>query len=112
MTHHTRNHRARVRANTRTIKAAPPCHRNASARLALCLCVSVCVCVRVLSYRQGLKGAAKRWEDDLNDFVKDEETEATQSNDLKPITHGLLLRKKVYEWEKKERQSAKHVNDD
>ena len=26
---------------------------------------------------------AKRWEDDLNEFVKDEETEATQSNDLK-----------------------------
>ena len=25
---------------------------------------------------------AKRWEDDLNEFVKDEETEATQSNDL------------------------------
>ena len=27
--------------------------------------------------------SAKRWEDDLNEFVKEEQTEATQSNDLK-----------------------------
>ena len=29
---------------------------------------------------------AKRWEDDLNDFVKAEATETTQSNDLKNDT--------------------------
>ena len=41
-------------------------------------------------------GPAKGWEDDLNEFVKDEETEATQSNDLK----------------NQNRQCAKHVIDD
>ena len=36
--------------------------------------------------------SAKRWEDDLNEFVKDEENQTTQSNDLKKTTiHGLLL---------------------
>ena len=53
---------------------------------------------------------AKRWEDDLNEFVKKEETEATQSNDLKTITH--VAAKNVYEWEKKDRQYAEHVIDD
>ena len=48
---------------------------------------------------------AKRWEDDLNEFVK----EATQSNDLKTVTQGLLSRKNVYEWQKKERQYTKHI---
>ena len=32
----------------------------------------------------------KRWEDDLNEFVKEEETGTTQSNDLKTIRHGSL----------------------
>ena len=36
---------------------------------------------------------AKRWEDDSNEFVKDEYTEATQSNDLKKMIHSLLLQK-------------------
>ena len=36
---------------------------------------------------------AKRWEDDLNDCAKGEETEATQSNDLKNNITCLLLRR-------------------
>ena len=48
---------------------------------------------------------ASRWEDDLNEFVKDEETEATQSNDLKNKNTLLIVAKNACEWEKKERQS-------
>ena len=44
---------------------------------------------------------AKRWEDDLNDFVKDEETEATQSKDLKGHKTWLVTAMNIYEWEKK-----------
>ena len=35
----------------------------------------------------------RRWEDDWNDFVQDEETEATQSNDLKINNTWILLRR-------------------
>ena len=38
---------------------------------------------------------AKRWEDDLNDFVKDETSEATQSNDLNNDTTWLAAAKKT-----------------
>ena len=61
---------------------------------------------------KGKQGAAKRWKGDLNDFVKDEATEATQSNDLKNKTTWFVTAKNVYEWEKKERQYAKHVIND
>ena len=55
---------------------------------------------------------AKRWEDNLNEFVKDGETEATQSHDLKNNNRWLTAAKNVYEWGNKERQHAKHVIDD
>ena len=55
---------------------------------------------------------ANRWEDDLNEFEKDDETVATESNDLKNNNTWLLGAKKFYEWEKKERQYTKHVIDD
>ena len=61
---------------------------------------------------KGEQGAAKRWKGDLNDFVKDEATEATQSNDLKNNTLWLVPAKNVYEWKKKERHCAKHVAND
>ena len=48
----------------------------------------------------------KRWEDDLNEFVKDEETEAAQSKGNNDT--WLVASKSVYEWEKKQRQHAKH----
>ena len=48
----------------------------------------------------------------MNDFVKDEETEATQSNDLKNNKTLLFIAKNIYEWEKKERQYVTHVIDD
>ena len=47
----------------------------------------------------------------VNDFVKDEETEAAQSNVLKNSNTWLIVAKNVYEWEK-ERQYTKHVVDD
>ena len=40
---------------------------------------------------------AKRWEDDQNEFVKDEETQTTQSNDLKTTNTRLTAAKKIYE---------------
>ena len=55
---------------------------------------------------------AQRWEDDLNDSVKGEETEATHSNELENNDTWLITAKNIYEWEKKERQYAKHVIDD
>ena len=55
---------------------------------------------------------AKRWEGDLNDFVKDEETQTTQSNDLKNNNTWLSAAKKIYGWETKEKQFTKHVIDD
>ena len=54
---------------------------------------------------------AKRWESDLKEFVKDEETEATQSNDLKNSNTWLVIAMNIYEWEKKERQYTKHIID-
>ena len=42
---------------------------------------------------------AKRWEDDVNEVVKDEETEASQSNDLKNNNTWLVVVQHVYEWE-------------
>ena len=54
---------------------------------------------------------AKRWEDDSNEFVKDEVIKATQRNDLKNNNTWLVAAKNVYEWEK-ERQYPKHVIDD
>ena len=54
---------------------------------------------------------AKRWEDDSNEFVKDEVIKATQRNALKNNNTWLVAAKNVYEWEK-ERQYPKHVIDD
>ena len=48
---------------------------------------------------------ANRWEDDLNDFVKDEDTEATQSNDLNHKNTWLIIAN-IYEWEKKKENMA------
>ena len=45
---------------------------------------------------------ARRWGDDLNDFVKDEATEATQSNDLKNDTRFLAPVKNAEDWKKKD----------
>ena len=45
-------------------------------------------------------------------FVTDEETEATQSTDLKNNSTWLITAKNIYEWEKKEIQYAKHVTND
>ena len=36
----------------------------------------------IISTKRRAGRPAKRWEDDVNEFVKDEEIEATQSNDL------------------------------
>ena len=56
---------------------------------------------------------AKRWEDNLNDFVIDEVTEATHSNDLKNNnTWVVTAMNNIHEWEKKERHYAEHVIDD
>ena len=41
--------------------------------------------------------------------MKDDETEATQSNDLKNNNTWLVGAKNVYEWGKIERQYPKHV---
>ena len=72
--------------------------------------------IQGLSYRQRLKGVqgrpANRWEDDLNDFVKDEETEGTQSNDLKNNYTWFMTAKNIYELKKKERKHAQHAIDD
>ena len=56
--------------------------------------------------------SGKRWEDDLNEFVKYEETQTTQSNDLKNNNTCLTVATKIHEWEKKEKQYTKHVIDD
>ena len=45
---------------------------------------------------------AKRWEDDLNDFVKGEDTEATQSNDLENNNTLLVTTMNINEWEKQD----------
>ena len=61
--------------------------------------------IRGLSYRQKTqrraRRPAKRWEDDLNDLVKDEET---HSDDLTNKNACLITSNNIYEWEKKERQ--------
>ena len=46
---------------------------------------------------------AKRWEDDLNDLVKDEETEVTQINDLKNNNTWLVTAMNIHEWGKKDK---------
>ena len=51
---------------------------------------------------------AKRWEDDLKDFVKDDETEATQSNDLKNKNTWLITAKNIYE-KGKERNTTRQT---
>ena len=58
----------------------------------------------IISTRTQRKAArpAKRWEDDLNEFVKDGETEATQNNDMKNNNTWLIAAKNVCEWEKKD----------
>ena len=53
-----------------------------------------------------------RWEDDLNEFVKDAESLTTQSNDMKNNNTWLIATKKIYEWEIKKKQCTKHVIDD
>ena len=55
---------------------------------------------------------AKRWADDLTDFVKWEKTEATRSNDLENEKCWLVTTMNISEWEKKERLHAQHVIDD
>ena len=44
----------------------------------------------------------KKWEDDLNEIVKEEEeaTETTQSNDLKNKNTFLIAARNVNEWKK------------
>ena len=63
------------------------------------------------SNRQRSKGEAgrptKRWEDDLNDFVKDKATEVTQSNDLKNDTTWLAAAINTDDWKKTARQYVK-----
>ena len=49
-------------------------------------------------------GPTKRWEDDLNDFVKDEATGATQSNDLKNDTARLAAATNADDWKNRERE--------
>ena len=48
----------------------------------------------------------------LGEFVKDEETQTTQRNDLKNNNTWLTAAKNIYVWEKKEKQYTKHVIDD
>ena len=48
----------------------------------------------------------------MNDVVKDEETEATQSNVPKNDNTWLITVKNIYEWEKEPRQYAQHFIDD
>ena len=72
--------------------------------------------IRDLSHRRDLErkagGPAKRWEDDLNEFVKDEETQNAQSNYLKNNKTWLPAAKRFLNGEKKEKQYTKHVIDD
>ena len=69
-----------------------------------------------LSYRRDLKekqeDQPRDGKDDLNEFVKDEETQTTQSNDLKNNNTWLTVAEKIFEWENKEKQYEKHVIDD
>ena len=51
---------------------------------------------------------AKRWEDDLSEFEKDAETEASQSEYLKNNNTWLITVKNIYEWEKKERRQTRY----
>ena len=53
---------------------------------------------------------AKRWEDVLNEFVKDEETQTTHSNDLKN-NHTWSLLQKIYEQERKENNTRSTVEE-
>ena len=55
---------------------------------------------------------AERWEDDLNEFVTDEETQTTQGDDLKNNNTRLSAAKKIYEREMKEKRYTKHAIDD
>ena len=55
---------------------------------------------------------AKRWEDDLNEFVIVEETETTQSNDLKNNDTWLIAARHVIEWKKTDKQYAQQSVDD
>ena len=41
--------------------------------------------------KKSRKTGQETWEDALNEFVKGEETETTQSNDLRTVLHGLLF---------------------
>ena len=52
---------------------------------------------------------AKRWEDHLNDIVKDEETEATQSNDPKNNSTRLVTAKKEHLQMVKERKTRRQT---
>ena len=49
----------------------------------------------------------KRWEDEINDFVKEEETEETKGNDQKNNDTWIHQAKKLEEWKKKEEEFAK-----
>ena len=62
--------------------------------------------------RRKVRRPAKRWEDDLNGFVKNEATEATQSNDLQNDTAWLAAAINADDWKKRERQCVKlPIND-
>ena len=52
---------------------------------------------------------AKRWEDDLNEFVKDEDTEGTQSNDLKNNDTWLAAATNVYDLEIKKNDNTLNI---
>ena len=45
--------------------------------------------------------------DDLNEFVKEEETQTTQSDDLRNNSSWLAAAKKVYEWEQEKQTLSK-----
>ena len=53
----------------------------------------------------------KRWEDDLNEFVIEEETETTQSNDLKNNDTWLIAARHLIEWKKTDKQNAQQSVD-
>ena len=55
---------------------------------------------------------AKRWEDDLNEFVTEEDTEATQSNDRKNNNTWLTAARNVHEWKKERKHYAQQSIDE
>ena len=59
------------------------------------------------SKQTGQWGDQRKWENEINDFVKEEETEETKGNDLKNNVTWIHQAKKQEEWKKKEEEFAK-----